>query len=65
MGRLAGKYALITGGTTGIGLATAQTFMAEGSQVAVTGRNPTTLAQAQAVLGPDALGDCLRCRANR
>ncbi|MGG7447992.1 SDR family oxidoreductase [Kosakonia oryzendophytica] len=54
MSRLAGKYALITGGTTGIGLATAQTFMAEGAQVAVTGRNPTTLAQAQAVLGPDA-----------
>lgn len=51
MGRLAGKYALITGGTSGIGLATAQTFIAEGAQVAVTGRNPVALEQAQALLG--------------
>lgn len=51
MGRLAGKYALITGGTSGIGLATAQTFIAEGAQVAVTGRNPLALEQAQALLG--------------
>lgn len=54
MGRLAGKYALITGGTTGIGLATAQEFIAEGAKVAVTGRNPTTLQQAQEVLGEKA-----------
>ncbi|OMP97081.1 SDR family oxidoreductase [Raoultella terrigena] len=51
MGRLAGKLALITGGTSGIGLATAQEFIAEGAQVAVTGRSPEALEQAQALLG--------------
>lgn len=54
MGRLAGKYTLITGGTSGIGLATAQAFIAEGAHVAVTGRNPETLAEAQRVLGDNA-----------
>jgi NAD(P)-dependent dehydrogenase (short-subunit alcohol dehydrogenase family) len=54
MGRLAGKYTLITGGTSGIGLATAQEFIAEGAQVAVTGRNPETLAEAQRILGNNA-----------
>ena len=38
---------LITGGTTGIGLATAQLLSAEGAKVIVTGRNPATLAAAQ------------------
>lgn len=54
MSRLAGKYTLITGGTSGIGLATAQAFIAEGAHVAVTGRNPDTLAEAQRVLGDHA-----------
>lgn len=54
MGRLAGKYTLITGGTSGIGLATAQEFIAEGAHVAVTGRNPQTLAEAQRILGDNA-----------
>ncbi|WP_312415715.1 SDR family oxidoreductase [Pseudescherichia sp.] len=54
MGRLADKYTLITGGTTGIGLATAQEFIAEGAHVAVTGRNPETLADAQRILGDNA-----------
>ena len=54
MGRLAGKYTLITGGTSGIGLATAQEFIAEGAQVAVTGRNPETLAEARRILGDSA-----------
>lgn len=54
MGRLTGKYTLITGGTSGIGLATAQEFIAEGAHVAVTERNPGTLAQAQRILGDSA-----------
>jgi NAD(P)-dependent dehydrogenase (short-subunit alcohol dehydrogenase family) len=54
MGRLADKYTLITGGTTGIGLATAQEFIAEGAHVAVTGRNPDTLAEAKRILGDNA-----------
>ena len=41
---------LITGGTTGIGLATAQLLSAEGAKVIVTGRNPETLASAKKVL---------------
>lgn len=54
MGRLTDKFTLITGGTSGIGLATAQEFIAEGAQVAVTGRNPETLAEAQRLLGDKA-----------
>ena len=46
---------LITGGTTGIGLATAQLLQSEGAQVIVTGRNPQTLAAARATLGSTAI----------
>lgn len=46
------KHILITGGTTGIGLATAQLLSAEGAKVLVTGRNPATLAAARAQLPP-------------
>ncbi len=48
------KTILITGGTTGIGLATAQLLSAEGAKVIVTGRNPETLASARRLL-PDSV----------
>lgn len=54
--KLAGKKALITGGNSGIGLATARLFVAEGAQVAITGRDRKTLDEAVAELGPSARG---------
>jgi NAD(P)-dependent dehydrogenase (short-subunit alcohol dehydrogenase family) len=51
--RLEGKTAVITGGTTGIGLATAQLFHQEGARVLATGVNAETLAQAQRLLPPE------------
>ena len=53
MDRLKGKRALITGGTTGIGLETARQFVIEGARVMVTGTNPETLDAAQKELGSD------------
>src|SRR5712692_1631911 len=49
--RLAKKTALITGGNSGIGLASARLFLAEGARVAITGRNQKTLDAAVAELG--------------
>lgn len=45
------KIALVTGGTTGIGLATAQRLADEGATVIATGRNPDTLQKAKETLG--------------
>ncbi|WP_145583384.1 SDR family oxidoreductase [Yersinia thracica] len=51
MNRLKDKYALITGGTSGIGLETARQFLAEGATVAITGRNDAALQAVHVELG--------------
>ena len=55
MQKLKDKVALITGGTSGIGFATAKLFQAEGARLVVTGSDPASVDQAQAELGRDAL----------
>ncbi|MEU4531137.1 SDR family oxidoreductase [Micromonospora ureilytica] len=56
MGQLDGKTALVTGGTTGIGLAAARRFAAEGAYVFVTGRRKGPLDEAVASIGANATG---------
>ena len=51
MGKLENKVAVITGGNSGIGFTTAQTFAEEGAEVIITGRNQESLDQAVAELG--------------
>jgi NAD(P)-dependent dehydrogenase (short-subunit alcohol dehydrogenase family) len=53
MNRLEGKRALVTGGSSGIGLETAHQFLREGARVAITARNQESLDSAAKELGPD------------
>ena len=53
MGKLTGKIALITGGTSGIGLATAKLYHAEGAKVVVTGSSENSVAEAKKALHKD------------
>src|SRR5215831_4857538 len=54
--KLEGKVAVITGGNSGIGLATAQRFAHEGARVFITGRRQAELNRAVKEIGPDAVG---------
>jgi NAD(P)-dependent dehydrogenase (short-subunit alcohol dehydrogenase family) len=56
MGKLEGKIALVTGGNSGIGLATAQQFVNEGAYVFVTGRRDAELAEAVKEVGRNITG---------
>lgn len=51
MGKLDKKVAVITGGSSGIGLATAKKFVEEGAYVFITGRRESELAKAKATIG--------------
>jgi NAD(P)-dependent dehydrogenase (short-subunit alcohol dehydrogenase family) len=56
MGKLDGKIALVTGGNSGIGLATAKQFVNEGAYVFVTGRRDAELAAAVKEIGDNVTG---------
>src|SRR5713226_3487142 len=55
MKRLEGKVAVITGGNSGIGLATAKRFYEEGARIAISGRNQKTLDEAVKAIGKGAV----------
>src|SRR5271170_1694983 len=55
-GKLEGKIAVITGGNSGMGLATAKRFVAEGAEVVITGRRQAELDAAVKEIGPNATG---------
>ena len=55
MARLTGKVAVVTGGNSGIGLATAKQFHAEGAKVVITGRDQKTLDEAVKTIGGDVI----------
>src|SRR6476620_5789337 len=65
MALLAGKPAVITGGSSGIGLATARRFIDEGATVFITGRKAAELETAAAELGPAARAGTGRCHRAR
>ncbi|MGI8430735.1 MAG: SDR family oxidoreductase, partial [Chthoniobacterales bacterium] len=54
--KLQNKIAVITGGNSGIGLATAQEFKAQGARVIITGRNPEAVKKAAQEICGDTLG---------
>jgi NAD(P)-dependent dehydrogenase (short-subunit alcohol dehydrogenase family) len=56
MKKLTGKIALVTGGNSGMGLATARLFAEEGAKVIITGRRQTDLDAAVKSIGPSAIG---------
>jgi len=56
MGKLDGKVAVVTGGNSGIGLATAQRFVAEGAYVFITGRRQVELDAALKLIGKNVTG---------
>jgi NAD(P)-dependent dehydrogenase (short-subunit alcohol dehydrogenase family) len=56
MSKLSGKIALITGGTSGIGLATAQCFVNEGAYVFITGRDQSRLDESVKKIGSNVTG---------
>jgi len=65
MSTLAGKVAVISGGTTGIGLAIAQRFVAEGAHVFIFGRRQAQLDQAAKLIGRNVTAKSVGARAQR